>query len=359
MKRYLAVLALASSCMTGDPPQDQKAGADLSADDKDPPGESAYACDTGPTTLGVDVSYYEGTIDWAKAHANGVEFAFVRVSDGLTFHDPKFVTNWNGAKAAGVIRGAYQFFRPTDDPTAQADVVIAALGGKYTTGDLPPVIDVEVTGGLGPTALQKKIRTWVDRVQTKLGVAPIIYTGTYFWRDQVGGPLSFANNPMWLARYTSCPAVTAPWTTWTFWQYTDSGHVPGIPGAIDMNRFAGTVDQLLAFAGGAVSTGTTTCMSETLNHDVPEGTCVQSDSDAQWYQCEGGSWVERAGSSGCGSAYAYCQSATLGKAVPPRTCVQSASDDHWYQCDGHGWVAPVDANSFTGPAGLCAKTYPR
>src|SRR5256885_10368302 len=200
MKRAFVLLA---ACMTGDPPTDQKAGGSLSPDDLVPPGESAYACDTGPTTLGVDVSYYEGTIDWPKAHANGVEFAFVRVSDGLTFHDPKFVTNWNGAKSAGVIRGVYQFFRPNDDATAQADLVVAALGGHYTSGDLPPVIDVEVTGGLSAKSVAAKVRTWVDRVQSKLGVAPIIYTGTYFWRDQVGGPLTFANNPMWLPRFSS------------------------------------------------------------------------------------------------------------------------------------------------------------
>jgi hypothetical protein len=64
-------------------------------------------------------------------------------------------------------------------------------------------------------------------------------------------------------------------------------------------------------------------------------------------------------SAGCANAFGWCHSATLGKLVAPRTCVQAASDDQWYQCDGHGWVAPIDTNSFTGPAGLCSKTFPR
>jgi hypothetical protein len=132
--------------------------------------------------------------------------------------------------------------------TTQADMMIAAIG-TYTPGDLPPVIDVEDDGGLAPATVAARVRQWVDRVQNALGVTPIVYTGKYFWRDEVGGPSSFAPNPLWIAQYTSlCPDLPGPWTRWTFWQYTDSGSVAGVPGPVDTNRFNGSLAQLQAFA---------------------------------------------------------------------------------------------------------------
>jgi lysozyme len=310
--------------------------------------------------LGVDVSYYEGTINWTSLHAGGVQFAFIRVSDGTGFHDPKFASYWPAAKNAGVIRGAYQFFRPNQNVIAQADLLIAALGGTYTPGDLPPVIDVEVTGGYGPSTVATKVRQWVDHVKGVLGVDPIVYTGKYFWRDQVGGPTSFVGNPLWIAQYTShCPDLPSPWPTWTFWQNSDTGTVAGISGHVDVDKFNGTLADLQTFAGGGGTMTTppppTTCSSATLDHDVPEGTCVQAASDAKWYACTSGMWVARSSSSGCADAYAWCHSATLAADEPPRTCVQAASDHVWYQCNGKTWATPVSAGA--GPAGTCASEH--
>ncbi|HTJ43846.1 MAG TPA: hypothetical protein VL463_17185 [Kofleriaceae bacterium] len=98
----------------------------------------------------------------------------------------------------------------------------------------------------------------------------------------------------------------------------------------------------------------TTCASSTLGRDVADGTCVQSASDAAWYQCSAGAWNAIASTSACTTTYAWCQSATLGKAVPARTCVQSASNSAWYQCNGQGWVKPVDTSAKTGPIGACS-----
>jgi hypothetical protein len=101
-----------------------------------------------------------------------------------------------------------------------------------------------------------------------------------------------------------------------------------------------------------------TCASATLDRDVEDGTCVQSASDALWYQCTAGQWVSRSGSSGCASAFGFCSSATLGKNVAPRTCVQAASDSHWYQCNGQSWVTPVDTGAQSGPIGACSTWNP-
>ena len=367
--RGLVFVTLLSACAVGgDPADDSKAGAGLGADVGSSPttevGILARVCAAGATTKGVDVSYHNGTIDWAKVKAAGNEFAFVRISDGTGFRDPQFATNWAGARAAGLVRGIYQFFRPNQDVAAQADMVIAAAG-RPAPGDLPPVIDVEATGNLSPASVAAKVRTWVDRVKAGTGVDPIVYTGKYFWRDEVGGPTSFAKNPLWIAQYTTlCPDLTAPWDTWAFWQYSDTGSVPGISGGIDVDRFNGTVDELRALAGmggmggGTGGGGATTCASATMATDLPEGVCVQAASDQKWYQCTAGSWIQQASTTGCSKTYGWCQSATLGRAVPPRTCVQAASDKIWYQCDGTSWATPVNPSAATGPAGTCSHEYP-
>ncbi len=110
--------------------------------------------------------------------------------------------------------------------------------------------------------------------------------------------------------------------------------------------------------GGGGGGGNASCNSATLGRDVDDGTCVQSASDGDWYQCQNGSWVGRSSSSGCATAFAWCSSATLGKDVPPRTCVQSASSGNWFQCNGQSWVTPVDTGAETGPIGACSSWNP-
>lgn len=253
----LCVLAASACASLGDADEDSKAGDGLSdeltLDDGTPdPGTlAARVCAAGAMTKGIDVSRWQGTVDWAKVKSSGVEFAFLRVSDGAATQDPKFASNWSGTKAHGVIRGAYQFFRPSQSVTAQADLMIHALGSSYTPGDLPPVIDVEDAGGLAAATVAARVRQWVDRVHAAIGVEPIIYTGKFFWRDQVGGGASFLANPLWIAQYTSlCPDIPGPWARWTFWQHTDSGSVPGIAGNVDLDRFNGSLAQLQAFVHG-------------------------------------------------------------------------------------------------------------
>src|SRR5438132_949047 len=96
---------------------------------------------------GIDVSYYEGHIDWPQVKAAGNDFAFIRLSDGTHHLDSKFAANWAGAKDAGVIRGAYQFFRPAQSATAQANLLLDTMGA-LEPGDLPPTLDVEVMDGV-------------------------------------------------------------------------------------------------------------------------------------------------------------------------------------------------------------------
>ena len=176
--------------------------------------QSTTVCGTGPTVKGMDVSVYQGNINWAQAKADGIKYAIIRVSDGLNSPDSKFDANWSGSRAAGVIHGAYQFFEPAQDPIAQADMLLAKIGGALKPDDLPPTIDVEVTGGLAPAQVAANVKKWIAHVKAKVGRDPIVYTGMYFWRDSVGGA-NVLPSALFHAQYTTaaCPNIADPWPT--------------------------------------------------------------------------------------------------------------------------------------------------
>ena len=215
----------------------------------EPVGEASAAivvCPGPATVHGIDVSEFQGNIDWNQVKASGIAWAYARIDDG-TYMDTKFDQNWPAMKAAGVLRGAYQFFEPGDDPGALADIVIQKMG-PLGVGDLPPMLDMEVTGGQSPAVITAHIHTWIDKVQAATGRVPIIYTGKYFWNGNVGSA-DFAGYPLWIAAYVSpCPSTPDPWGNWSMWQYNSNGSIPGISGNVDVDLFNGTIDQLNALA---------------------------------------------------------------------------------------------------------------
>jgi lysozyme len=224
--------------------------AGCAAEDPDVLGEDSAEvriCSWGSTVEGIDVSKYQGTIDWKKVKQAGIQFAFIRVSDGLKYPDGKFAANWTGARAAGVLRGAYQFFRPGQDAVAQADLLLDAIG-TLGDDDLPPVIDVEVTDGQTPAVIIARVREWVDRIETATGRKPIVYSYYSFWQTSAGKSTAFSDLPLWIANYgVACPSVPPAWPRWAFFQYTGSGTVPGVPVGVDRNRFNGDLAALRAF----------------------------------------------------------------------------------------------------------------
>ncbi|GAC1547115.1 MAG: hypothetical protein NVS3B10_11000 [Polyangiales bacterium] len=212
------------------------------------PGEAVGSSSAALTTVtpgpshveGIDVSHYQGTIDWASEKAQGRMFGVASVGDG-TYQDPTFATNWAAMKAAGVIRGAYQFFEPAGDPIAQADILIAKVG-MLGDGDLPATIDVEVTGGQSPATIAANVGKWLARVEAGTGRKPMIYTGPYFWQNNVAS-LAYGGYPLWVADYgVSNPQVPAPWSNYKIWQYSDSN------GTLDLDSFQGTLAELQTFA---------------------------------------------------------------------------------------------------------------
>jgi lysozyme len=210
--------------------------------------EAQSICATGAVVQGIDVSSYQGSIDWTSVKAAGMDFAIARISDGSAL-DSDFATNWTGMKSAGLIRGAYQYFEPGQDPTSQAQIVVSAVG-VLDAGDLPVTADMEATGGQSAATIAANLQTWMTAVQAGTGKAPMVYTASGYWNSDVASS-AFANNPLWVANWgATCPSMPSGWSSWIFWQTNDTGSVSGISGAVDTDEFNGSLTALQAFAGG-------------------------------------------------------------------------------------------------------------
>lgn len=208
--------------------------------------EEATVCPGSNKVYGIDVSYYQGVINWSSVKAAGKQFVIIRVSDGTGFLDPKFVTNWKNAKAAGLAVGAYQFFRPNQDATAQADLFVNQLNAVgFGANDLPPVIDVEVTGGVSGSTVAARVNTWLNRVKSRTGRLPALYTSPGFW-SSIGNPTPSLLPYIWDAHWgVSCPSLPPAWPRLRFWQYSSKGSVSGISGDVDLDIYNGTLTELL------------------------------------------------------------------------------------------------------------------
>jgi GH25 family lysozyme M1 (1,4-beta-N-acetylmuramidase) len=195
---------------------------------------------------GIDVSHWQDTIDWAKVAGAGKKFAFIKATESTDFVDNMYATNRAQAKARGIRVGAYHFARPgtnTNDAVNEANWFIK--NAAPVSGELLPVLDLEVTGGLTDAQLEAWTKAFMDRVYALTGVKGAIYTSPSFWSNNVGNSTKIAAGGykvLWIAHWTSGSSPTTPannWNGngWTFWQYTSSGTVAGISGRVDLNRY--------------------------------------------------------------------------------------------------------------------------
>lgn len=208
------------------------------------------------TVAGMDVSGYQGNVNWSAAYANGARFAYVKATEGTYYTNPYFAQQYNGSYNVGMIRGAYHFARPdTTTGATQADYFVNHGGGwSADAKTLPGVVDLEYNPygatcyGLSKAGMASWISSFSNRYRTRTGRYPVIYTSTSWWTQCVGTSGNFsATSPLWIARYASTVG-TLPyaWTYYTFWQYADSGIFPG-----DQNRFNGAYDRLVVLARGS------------------------------------------------------------------------------------------------------------
>lgn len=195
---------------------------------------------------GPDVASWQhpggSPIDWFAVRNAGHDFAMVKATEGLDYFNPYFVQDCLAMRVAGVARGAYHYADPTLSPEAQAVFYATAVLGINGPGDLPPVLDLEVSKGLSPAALIDWTHRYLNTVRSLTGRQPIIYTYPVFWRTAMADTREFSGYPLWVAEYNgrNVPGpLPGGWDNWTFWQYTDTGRIPGVNGDVDLNVYSG------------------------------------------------------------------------------------------------------------------------
>ncbi|MEU6664184.1 lysozyme [Streptomyces sp. NPDC046821] len=210
----------------------------------------------GGGTRGHDVSSYQRAVDWQQARNKGARFVYVKATESTNYRNPFFGAQYNGARNAGIIRGAYHFAVPNKSSgQAQAAYFVKNGGGWRADGwTLPPAVDLEYNPygkqkcyGLSQGRMVSWVRAFSDEVRRRTGRRPVIYTSYHWWKVCTGDSRALAgNHALWLARYDDrAGMLPAGWAYWTFWQYGNSGGLPG-----DQNLFNGSQAQLRSFARG-------------------------------------------------------------------------------------------------------------
>lgn len=247
-----------------------------------PTEQAAPRASAATRIAGVDVSNYQhpngAAINWGAVAGSGKRFALIKATEGPVgctggpYTNPYFASDYAGAGAAGMWRGAYSFARPRLPLSSAGDDArrfVSVAGTGNGPRDLPAVLDMEVSCGLSAGNLVAWTRAWLDTVRSLTGVRPIVYTGYYFWRDNLGNDTSIAGAgfPLWMARYQAAQPEPLPggWATWSFWQWTGSGMSPGISGLVDLNYYNGDESSLGLLV--AASKGTTPTLSIDHNAD--------------------------------------------------------------------------------------------
>ncbi|MEK5320684.1 GH25 family lysozyme [Paenibacillus sp. FSL L8-0644] len=201
---------------------------------------------------GIDVSHYNGNIDWQQVAAAGKTFAFIKATEGTKYQDNQFLINVQGAREANILVGAYHFLNATTADGARQEAAnfaraLDSAGGRL---DLPPVMDYENNPkGLTPAQINEVAHAFLDEMERLTGRQPIVYTGNVF--ASKFDP-TFSMYKLWVARYstTQKPTAVPAWNNWWAWQYSSTGSVPGIRGQVDLDEYNGTIDELRASLGG-------------------------------------------------------------------------------------------------------------
>ncbi|MGC5567423.1 lysozyme [Streptomyces sp. FR-108] len=206
---------------------------------------------------GHDVSSHQKNVNWSGAKSGGAAFVYVKATESTTYRNPYFAQQYDGARNADIIRGAYHFALPNKSSGTEQAAYFVRNGGAWRADGrtLPPALDIEYNPydkkkkcyGLSRNGMVGWIRAFSDEVRRQTGRRPVIYTSYTWWKTCTGNSAAFApNHPLWLARYSaSAGPLPAGWKYWTFWQYDNKGSLPG-----DQNLFNGSLSQLKALAKG-------------------------------------------------------------------------------------------------------------
>ena len=214
--------------------------------DNDPVHAFEGGAPHGYAVHGIDVSKYQGEIDWRKVKRGGVAFAYIKATEGGDRIDDGYSNHWRGAKAAGIPRGAYHFYYFCRPAIEQAQWFIRHVPKER--GMLPPVLDMEWNHASpsckkrpAPAVVRSEMKIFLDALERHYGKRPVIYTTPDFYEHNIAG--HFRGETFWLRTVKAHPRVTYPGRNWAFWQYTGTGVVPGVAGDTDINAFAGSASE--------------------------------------------------------------------------------------------------------------------
>jgi lysozyme len=201
----------------------------------------------GTKVPGIDVSMWQGDVDWTAVASTPTRFVIMRATRGNTYDDPRYAEYLAEASANGLVVGAYHRAKVglgAGDAKAEADHFVDVA--RNDAGDVLPALDIEEHNGLTVSQLTDWVRTWLARVYSRTGVRAMIYSSPHFWRTYLGDTMWFADHgyPLWIAHWNVPSPVTpaGDWGGhgWTFWQWTSTGRVSGIGPNVDRDRFNGT-----------------------------------------------------------------------------------------------------------------------
>lgn len=201
--------------------------------------------------LGIDISGWQKTISWKAIADAGVEFGFIKATQGTDYVNSAYERHRKAARRLGIPVGAYHYAEPYEEagPIAEADFFLEMAAPR--AGELLPVLDLE-EGGLPPKALARWAKSWLRRVEKRIGQPPILYTYSSFWTSTVGNAPGFERYPLWLANYGKDDGKVYPvrtvgsWPSIAIHQYTSKGRIAGWNDPVDLNRLkrGWTLDQL-------------------------------------------------------------------------------------------------------------------
>lgn len=201
------------------------------------------------SAFGIDVSHYQGTIDWEKVKLSGqhpVEFMFAKASQGVTILDEQYLRNMDEARRVGILVGSYHYFSSGGSGTEQCDFFMSAIGD--VPQDLLPVVDVEeCPRSWGPRSLRRNLRDFLLRMEQKYGMRPIIYTNVFFYNMYLAD--GFKDYILFIARYSDEEPVLVDGAEWTVWQFSERGRVGGIRHNVDLDCINGkyTLEDLMIY----------------------------------------------------------------------------------------------------------------
>ncbi|MCY6379446.1 glycoside hydrolase family 25 protein [Hoeflea prorocentri] len=186
-------------------------------------------------TQGIDVSRYQGGIDWAQVSAAGTRFVAIKATEGACDYAycSHFETNAGQARNNGLAVGGYHFFSPSSDGKEQADYFLRIA--QPAAGDLLPMLDLEQSGDASAAQIAAGAMGWLQTVEGAIGRRPFLYTTASFW-NEIGAPKGFEAYPLWIADYgVATPALPDGWADYTVWQYSQQGKLAGVSGPVDLD----------------------------------------------------------------------------------------------------------------------------